>query len=241
MEKKTTHMEKKATYQFDGTNKESESSANEDEVEAGYKPWVSIVTVLFFIIIGSYFLFMRFSSDSVHTSVAMQEHEKHYDYSMFVVGWNDKVRNYDLSDAHLLSSVDDHKMLRSLKAYLQFYSSELPESMNSELEKVTLMYPTSIFKYYKDFLHFHLGKHKYPEGWENAVDSTGLFELIKKTTGNRDVDESLKLILASSDPCAFFSIYKYELRSKGLSANLTRCTASIIDAKKYPSLATLIR
>jgi len=70
-----------------------------------------------------------------------------------------------------------------------------------------------------------------------------ILDVVKIRSSSFDVDESIKLLLAASDPCAYFNIYKTELWKRGLSKNFRVCDSSIIaqEAHQYPALSVLIR
>jgi len=193
--------------------------------------------------IGAYVLYQNFMKNSEENiSIPVQAIQQQVNYDTFVGAWNDKVRAYELSDAHLLSSTDSEKTLQSLKKYVIGYSSSQEDKVQQELLELSDNQPNSIFKFYQDFQITHLGKlYTLPSDLKNIVNSDALFALVQKTTGNSDVDGAIKLILASSDPCAFFAIYKYELRKRGLNKEQKTCDGSIIDAAEFPKVAALIQ
>lgn len=164
-------------------------------------------------------------------------------YQDFIGAWNGKVRKFELHEEHLLPSADSKKLVEELRAYMEFYTHPIEPVTNQSLETIAHEYPGSLWRYYYDFLSAHLGKYILTEqDWNSVNTSHDLFNVLSRVTGNSDFDESIEEIIASSDPCAFFEFYKYELwNKKGLSRNFKKCSPEIIDQAKFPELAALIR
>ncbi|MFC1819066.1 hypothetical protein ACFL0B_08275 [Thermodesulfobacteriota bacterium] len=163
-------------------------------------------------------------------------------FDNFISVWNGIARTYELGDAHMLSSVNNEKMLRSLRGYIEFYSHPLSDSISQPINEIAQEYPGSFWLYYRDFLIAHVGKQDVSQTlWSSISSSNDLRTLILHTTGLSGMDESVKLLQSASDPCAYFNIYKYDLWDRGLSRNMESCSSDIIDKTKFPSLAELIR
>lgn len=215
---------------------------NRSSIKNAYKAKKLLLTVILFIILVVGGIFLLRPNVPTTPSAPVQMFSPVLSFSIFVEGWNDKVRAFDLAEAHLLSSTDSEQMLRSLKKYINDFSSPIPKNVGSELQRISHAFPSSIWVKYEGFLTAYTGKKKNDDiDWGRVSSSEDIGHLIQKTTKNSDYDESIKLILASSDPCAYFSLYRYDLYKQGLSRNFKECDVSIVDVSKYPALAALIR
>jgi len=204
----------------------------------------AIALILILMIGGAFFLFWKYQSKSeVMLAPEFPQSYSEPSFDDFVGAWNDKARAYDLSEAHLLSSTDNQKLLDELKKYTDGFAFTPPKKIMIELQALSQNYPRSIWAMYKDFLTSYTGKKQQFStfNWENVKSSEDLQELIQDVTGKNDFDEAIKLILASSDPCAYFNLYKVELRKRGLSRNYKKCSVDQLDTANFPEVANLIR
>jgi len=191
------------------------------------------VLLALFIIGGGYLVYQPQKNEAATTSITTTPSEPQQDFSYFVSGWNDKVRAFNLPDSLLLASTDNKTMLRQLKKYINNYALDNLDNRNNEWTKMAEKYPSSIFKFYQEFRLVHVGKKRInTNDWLNLNHSNDLFHLLQKTTANQDNDESIKLVLASNDPCVFFALYKYELWKRGLSKNMDSCNLNIMMNQK---------
>jgi len=208
---------------------------------------IILVTLLILVVGGAVLFIKNFQTQSTTQSAPVSSY-KEPTYTNFVSGWNDKVRAFDLAEGHLISSTDNEVMLRELKTYISYFSNGLPKKTTDELAGISRAYPHSIWAMYRKFLITHVGKHTLSNiDWSSIDSSEKMYQLLlsatRSTDGLSDIDESIKLILAASDPCAYFSMYKTDLWKQGLSKNFRHCDSKIINNERdiYPSLAVLIK
>jgi len=208
---------------------------------------IMMVVILALVLGGAVLLINNFHTPSMTQSTPISTY-KEPTYTYFVSGWNDKVRAFDLAEGHLLSSTDNKVMLSELKKYIGYFSSGLSKETTDELDGISQAYPHSIWAMYREFLITHVGKHALSNiDWSTIDSSEKMYQVVQSVTRSTDgisnVDESIKLILAASDPCVYFSIYKTDLWKHGLSKNFRHCDSKIINKERgiYPSLADLIK
>ena len=201
------------------------------------------ITIAVLVLAFCLWFFVQKDTERYTESASMQEHSPpEPSFDDFIGVWNGIARSFDLAGAHKLSSVSNEKLLKSLRGYIEFYNHPLPDSINQPLNEIVQEYPGSLWRYYRDFLVAHIGKHHVSQTlWSSFSTSADLRTLVLQTTGLSDMDESVKLIQGASDPSAYFFLYKYDLWDRGLSRNMQSCGMDIIDSAKFPSLAKLIR
>lgn len=206
--------------------------------------------ILFIIIpsvlmIGSYFFYQKSTQKSSPIIKSHLINKPDFSFSDFVGGWNEIVRKYEISETYLLDSKNNTKTLESFKNYINFYDQTLPNSIKNDLNEITQKYPNSLWGFYRDFLHKNTGNKRLENlNWDSIITSNDLSDVVSKSaakTGWSETDESIKSILSSNDPCVFFEIHKLDLWDEGLSKNFEKCNSDIVDKKKYPTLADLIR
>jgi len=191
-------------------------------------------------VVGGVFILVSINKE-YSMPLVIEESVTQSSFTEFVGTWNDKVRVYGLSEKHLLSSSDDKEALEKLQSYIGRLTSPLSASTSQELETISARYQKSIWKFYKDFLFLHLSKkNTHDIKWSELSSSDELAQLVQRITVNKDYDESIKLILASHNPCVYFLIYKYDLWKHGLSKNFNKCTMNIINGDEFPALAEMM-
>jgi len=198
--------------------------------------------------LGIYLLQNNHQVQPVTSIISEQNYNNAPLFPAFVEGWNNKVRSFHLSEDHLLSSTDGNLLIKQIKTYIDGFTNKLPKDTYTELVSISQTYPNSIWTMYSDFLTTYTGKKTTNRiVWATIDSSIKLNNIILKTVQSplikRDLDESIKLLLAASDPCAYFSIYKVSLWKHGLSKNFRVCNRTIIkdEKAKYPNLYKLIK